>query len=275
MIPYSVEQTQRAYTQCLALARTHYENFPVASRLLPPSLRAPVSVIYAFARSADDFADEGTHPPEVRLTRLAAYAFKLDHLGDPNEDDPIFIALYNVIQKHDLPLTLFHDLLRAFEQDVTKKRYADFTEILQYCRYSANPIGRLLLYLINEATEENLRESDAICSALQLINFYQDISQDYTENNRIYFPLDEMRHFGVTETHFRDRISDQSFSALYNHNLNRAKTLLLSGAMLGNRIPGRFGLQLRMMINGGLRVLKLLEKQKLNCFARPRLGIKD
>jgi squalene synthase HpnC len=275
MVTQPDSQTQKAYQHCLEIVRSHYENFPVASLLLPRALRQPIAVIYAFARSADDFADEGQLSKQQRLEKLNAYSQQLETLGKAQATDPIFIALRDVIDRHQLPLQLFHDLLTAFKQDVTKKRYANFAEVLNYCQHSANPVGRLLLYLIHQATPENLQQSDAICSALQLINFLQDIHQDFDENNRIYFPQDEMQQWGINETMIKQQQSSDAMRGLVNQQLQRAKTMMLAGAPLGNRIPGRFGLQLRMMINGGLQVLKLLENQQQNVFSRPRLNTRD
>ncbi len=269
-----------AYAYCMRMARSHYENFPVASVFLPKHLREPISVIYAFARTADDFADEGDALPAVRLAQLDAYVSHLDTLKlGAKVDDPIFIALDDVIKKHALPLELFYDLLTAFSMDVTHNRdghrYANHAEILHYCRYSANPVGRLLLYLYNLATPVNLAQSDAICSALQIINFLQDITQDYHEQGRIYFPQDDMVRFGVTEEHIRTARTDAAMRALMNHVIDRTRQMMLFGAPLGNALPGRIGFELRMTIQGGLRVLNALQTQRDNVFARPRLGMGD
>ena len=269
-----------AYAYCMRMARSHYENFPVASVFLPKHLREPISVIYAFARTADDFADEGDALPAVRLAQLDAYVSHLDTLKlGAKVDDPIFIALDDVIKKHALPLELFYDLLTAFSMDVTHHRdghrYANHAEILHYCRYSANPVGRLLLYLYNLVTPMNLAQSDAICSALQIINFLQDVTQDYHEQGRIYFPQDDMARFGVTEEHIRTARTDAAMRALMNHVIDRTRQMMLFGAPLGNALPGRIGFELRMTIQGGLRVLNALQTQRDNVFARPRLGMGD
>lgn len=266
----------QAYAHCMAIARGHYENFPVASRMMPPRLRRPISVIYAFARSADDLADEGTADTATRLHGLDEYVSKLDRLraGD-GVDDPIFIALADVVRRHGLPWSLFYDLLRAFRMDVTKKRYADFTDVLAYCRYSANPVGRLLLYLFDAADDQNLQRSDAVCSALQLINFYQDLAQDYCEMGRIYLPQDEMSRFGVTEDHLRNRITDESMRRLMAHQIDRARDMLAYGAPLGWVLPGRMGLELRLIIAGGFRILDALGKLHGDLYARPRLRKMD
>jgi squalene synthase HpnC len=265
-----------AYAACLATARGHYENFPVASILLPRHLRGPVAAIYAFARRADDLADEGELEPGQRLAGLDAMAHSLDRAADGAvDDDPVFIALGHTIRRFELPPHLFHDLLDAFRQDVSKHRYADFGELMQYCRRSANPVGRLLLHLTRTAGERNLAHSDAICSALQLINFYQDLEQDYVENGRIYLPQDEMARFGVTEDHIRLRTSDNAFRRLMQFQYQRADQLLRSGAPLGRALRGRFGLEIRLIVMGGARVLHRLTGQQDDLFSRPRLGAKD
>ena len=273
MSAYSLKS---AYQYCQQLARDHYENFPVASRLLPKQSRDSVAVIYAFARKADDFADEGDSDSATRLALLDGYAAKLEAMDSAAPpDDPVFIALADVIRRHRLPLQLFHDLLSAFRQDVTKKRYRDFDEVLDYCRRSANPVGRLLLHLHGEAGEENLLLSDKICSALQLINFLQDLEQDARENDRIYLPQDEMVRFGVSEADLAAaRTSDGLIQLLA---LQRARTLTMmhEGARLGGQLRGRFGLEIRLIIEGGMRVLELLCANSATPFARPRLRKSD
>jgi squalene synthase HpnC len=264
-----------AYHHCLNLTRSHYENFPVASRLLPRQLQRPISVIYAFARSADDFADEGDLSKDIRLTRLDNYVSKLDAIRAQHEvTDPIFIALADVIARHQLPFEPFYDLLAAFRQDVTKQRYADYAEVLDYCRHSANPVGRLVLHLAREATPDNLRDSDAICTALQLINFWQDLDQDLSENDRIYLPQDEMAACGVTIEQLAARRSDTALRSLLDTQIERARHLIVSGAPLGHRLKGRLGLEIRATVQGGLGVLDALARRE-DLFARPRLRRRD
>lgn len=268
--------TKAAYRDCAQLARTHYENFPVASRLLPARMRRPVSAIYAFARTADDLADEGDAPPEARLAALDDYGARLDAAVSGRPDaDPVFVALADAIPRHGLPPGLFHDLLHAFRMDVTKKRFADFGEVMGYCRYSANPVGRLLLHVSGDAEERNLAYSDAICSALQLINFLQDLTQDYDENDRIYLPEDEMRRFGVGEAHIRERVNDFAMRSLIDKQVRRTRGLLEAGAPLGLRLRGRFGFEIRTIVMGGSRVLQHLHENREDVFARPRLGPRD
>lgn len=269
MSAYSLKS---AYQYCQQLARDHYENFPVASRLLPKQSRDSVAVIYAFARTADDFADEGDSDCDTRLALLDNYAAKLEAIGHNSApEDPIFIALADVIRRHQLPLQLFHDLLSAFRQDVTKKRYRDFDEVLDYCRRSANPVGRLLLHLHDEAGEENLQLSDKICSALQLINFLQDLEQDIKENDRIYLPQDEMEQFGVTEADIAEQRNSHEIEQLLAHQRQRIDTMMREGARLGSRLNGRFGLEIRLIIEGGIMVLEKLSTQSGQPFSRPRL----
>ena len=261
-----------AYRHCIALAAAHYENFPVASRLLPRRLREPIAVIYAFARTADDYADEGEHTPAERLAMLDQYRAQLDAtLNGVTPADPVFIALRDVITRHTLPPQLFHDLLHAFRSDVTTPRYADFDALLNYCQHSANPVGRLLLHLYGAATPDNLQRSDAVCTALQLINFYQDLAQDIDENNRIYIPLDELARFAVTEDDLRLHRDSAPLRALLDYQIDRARTMMLSGAPLGNILHGRIGFELRLVIHGGLCVLERLQQRHDTVFARPRL----
>jgi phytoene synthase len=254
----------------------HYENFPVASLLLPPRLRGPVAVIYRFARTADDFADEGDDPPETRLAKLNDFTTRLQRIqrGDI-PDDPLFKGLSTVIRQHSLPLPLFEDLLSAFRQDVQKKRYENYAEVLDYCRRSANPIGRLLLHLFKQTTESNLRRSDAICSALQIINFWQDVRIDHAKD-RVYLPQDEMRRFGVTEAHLREGRCDSAWVSLMKFQVERAEALMRSGEPLGRSLPGRIGLEIRVTVQGGLRILEKLAQAGYDMFRnRPVLKPMD
>jgi phytoene synthase len=249
----------------------HYENFPVASLLLPAALRAPVEIIYRFARSADDFADEGNDPPEVRLRKLEDYRRQL---AAPS--DPILRDVASLIRERELPAALFADLLDAFSQDVTKKRYADFSEVLDYCRRSANPVGRLLLHLFKRTSDSDLRRSDAICSALQLVNFWQDVDIDYGKDGRVYLPQDEMRRYGVTERHLAEKLCDGAWRALMASLVQKTRQMMLEGAPLGRTLPGRIGLEIRATVQGGLRILEKIERAGYDVFRRrPKLGALD
>ena len=252
------------------LHRSHYENFPVASVLLPPRLREPVAAIYAFARSADDFADEGDLPAAERLALLDGYRRELDAIaaGTPTAH-PVFQRLRPVIAEYRLPLQLFHDLLDAFAQDVAKTRYADYAELLDYCRRSADPVGRLLLHLFGAATPDNLRQSDAVCTALQLINHWQDVGVDATKPvPRIYLPQDELARFGVADDAICRRVASADFLQLMRFQVERARALMLEGAPLGRRLPGRIGLEIRAIVAGGLRILEKIEAVGYDVFSR-------
>jgi len=254
----------------------HYENFPVASLLLPASLRKPVSVIYRFARSADDFADEGDLAPAARLALLDGYRAELDRLKSETPPvAPLFHELRQVVLEHRLPLAPFYDLLEAFSQDVRKPRYANFAELRDYCRRSADPVGRLMLHLYDRSDAANVAESDAICSALQLINFWQDVEIDFRKN-RIYLPQDEMARFGVSEAQIAARDVSGGWWSLMRFQIERARSLLLSGAPLALRLPGRIGLEIRAVVQGGLRILEKLEHARGDVFRhRPVLTALD
>ncbi|MEO8137045.1 MAG: squalene synthase HpnC, partial [Betaproteobacteria bacterium] len=221
----------------------HYENFPVASVLLPRRLRLPVESIYWFARSADDIADEGDHPADWRLAALDEYRQRLDRIGTgAGSDGPHWGRLAAAIADHELPLGLFHDLLDAFAQDVRQTRYATFADVEAYCRRSANPVGRLLLHLFGAIDARSLRESDAICTSLQLLNFCQDVAVDW-KKDRIYFPLDEMAVHNVGERHFALGLVDSAWQRLFDQQLQRALMSLRSGNRLPDRLHGRCALE--------------------------------
>jgi squalene synthase HpnC len=245
----------------------HYENFPVASLLLPRELREPVGVIYRFARTADDFADEGNDAPAARLEKLQGFGRELDGISsDKAPETPLFADLARIVREHGLPLQLFHDLLDAFSQDVVKNRYADFSEVLDYSRRSANPVGRLLLHLLRKNSAENCAFSDRICSALQLTNFWQDVCIDYETKNRIYLPQDEMRRFGVGEEHLRQHLCDPAFQALMRFQVDRSRQMMLEGKALLRDLEGRFRLEIALTVQGGLRILQKLEQAQYDMF---------
>jgi phytoene synthase len=250
----------------------HYENFPVASILLPRRLRRAVEIIYHFARQADDFADEGDVADAVRLSRLDAFRAELNRIAAHEKPlTPLFANMAEIVELHQLPIQLFHDLLDAFTQDVIIKRYANFDEVLDYCRRSANPVGRLLLHLYDEATPQNLIYSDAICTSLQLINFWQDVKKDYAIN-RIYLPLDDMTRFGVTEANIAEGQVDAAWQELMQFQTRRAREMMNSGKPLGTILTGRIGLEMRLIIAGGLGILAKLDGVRYDVFQkRPTL----
>ena len=246
----------------------HYENFPVASLLLPRRLRPPVEIIYRFARSADDIADEGAAADDVRLSRLSVYRSELGRIaGGQLPDAPLFHDVARIVREYGLPLGLFGDLIDAFAQDVTKKRYASFAELADYCRRSANPVGRLLLHLFKRTSETDLAASDAVCSALQLINFWQDVELDFA-NGRIYLPQDEMARHGVSERHIAEGRCDAAWRSLMQFQVQRSRELILRGQPLARSLVGRIGLEIRATIQGGLRLLEKIEQAKYDVFRR-------
>lgn len=248
------------------MAVDHYENFPVASILLPRHLRHAVEVIYNFARQADDFADEGDFTDDERLAKLDAFRTELNLIAeDKTPRTPLFRDLAEIIHQHHLPIQLFHDLLDAFAQDVIKKTYDNFHELQSYCNRSANPIGALLLHLYKAATPQNLAYSNAICSALQLINFWQDVEKDFAIG-RIYLPQDEMVRFHVSMSHIAQHRVDAAWQQLMQFQVQRARDMLRSGSLLGNILTGRIGLEMRLIIAGGNRILDKLEAAQFDMY---------
>ena len=246
----------------------HYENFPVASRLAPARIRAAIAAIYAFARSADDIADEGNDPPLLRLERLDAYLPELDRIaagGTPT--DPPFAALVEAVRRHDLPLKPFRDLLSAFRQDVLTSRYPDYASLLDYCSRSANPIGRLLLHLYGISEPVQVQRADAICTALQLVNFWQDVAIDWRKG-RVYVPQQDLASFGVSEAQIAEGRCDERWRRLLAFEVERARGLLESGCPLASALPLRTRLELRMTIAGGLRILAAIDAVGGDVFRR-------
>ncbi len=261
----------------------HYENFPVASVLLPRHLRRAVTDIYRFARSADDIADEGDALPHERVEQLQRYRHALHNMVSPHAPDPqqaseldaIFEPLARTVTRHQLPLTPFFDLLSAFEQDVTQTRYPDYASLSEYCRRSANPVGQLMLYLYQSVDTESLAQSDAICTALQLINFLQDVAIDWRKG-RLYLPQSDLSRFGVTQSMIAQASVNPAWRALMQFEVDRCRTLLNSGSPLGHRLRGRVGLELRLIIQGGFRILDKIEAAQFDVFHhRPTLRPAD
>lgn len=265
-------------------ATQHYENFPVASWLCPPSLRPAVRAIYHFARTADDLADEGNASADTRLLALARYreALQAAHAGTPTSHNgwpQVFGPLAQAVREHALPLPLLDDLLRAFEQDVrhtaSAHRYADSAELLAYCRLSANPVGRLLLHLMGIQDDLSLRQSDAICSALQLINFWQDLGEDLSRA-RVYLPQDVMERHGLVLADFAPHSQHPRAHEAVAELCTQARQLMQEGAPLAVRVPGRMGWELRLVVQGGLRLLDHIERlQHATWRQRPQLRAWD
>lgn len=268
-------ELQAAYKECLAIARSKYENFPVASVLLPQHLRRAIAAIYAFARTADNIADEGNLCREGRLelmTKFETSLYDIQYGKPPTE--PLFIALKHTIECFNLPIQLFYDLLTGFRQDILKNRYQNFNEVKDYCHYSANPIGRLLLYLTGQASRENLQLSDNICTGLQLINFIQDIDIDCKNRDHCYFPTDELEQYNLNIEKIANRTDTQNYRDLVNKNIQRAQEIYKQGVKLGDNLPGLFGVEIRFIIACGNKILQKLAARN-NIFQKPILSKTD
>jgi phytoene synthase len=281
-------EVAEAYRACERLARAHYENFPVASLLLPAGMRPHVAALYAFARTADDFADEGHLPPEQREALLDDWGRLLDAAvggqSSPALRDagkrvtvPLFpiVAAAHAIRTLNLPVHLFHDLLSAFRQDVRVKRYATWNELLDYCRRSANPVGRLVLRIGGYASPELDRASDAVCTALQLTNFWQDLERDWN-NGRLYVPTAELEATGAREQDLDARQWSPEWRNALARVALRTRQLFRDGRPIADRVGGRLKWELRLTWLGGVRILDALERRGFDVFdRRPVLSKSD
>ena len=295
-----------AYAVCERVARQHYENFPVASRLLPAPMRPHIAAIYAFARAADDFADEGTLAPEERLAllddwgnrlRASAGAIPESRLAPPKpsrgsdvreaaairgageggspQSDAIFVALGETLRAHALPVSLFEDLLRAFRQDVTTTRYGTWADVMAYCRNSANPVGRLVLRVAGRVDPRLDRASDAVCTALQLTNFWQDIERDW-QKGRLYVPREVCERFGAREHDLDARILTPAWRNVLSDVAARTRALFDEGRDVCDGVEGRLRYELRFTWLGGRRILDRLEQAEFDVFtSRPALAAPD
>jgi squalene synthase HpnC len=273
----------RAYAACEALARAHYENFPVASRLLPAAMRPHVAAVYAFARVADDIADEGTEPAGARQARLRAWQHRLHQAADSpkdptaarSRDDLIFVALGHTMRACELPVALFDDLLSAFGQDITTTRYASWADVLDYCRRSANPVGRLVLRIGGYADNALDRSSDALCTALQLTNFWQDFGRDWRAG-RLYVPREVQHACGADESDLRADRFTAPWTCAIDHCLATTKRLFAEGRAVCDEVRGRLRFELRLTWHGGRRILERVEALRSDLLhRRPSLGAND
>lgn len=271
-----------AYAECERQARSHYENFPVASVFVPRAMRPHIAAIYAFARTADDLADEGDAGSEDRLARLDAWLGGLhDALaghglaGPPESGDAVIVALAASIRTLGLPVSLFDDLVSAFKQDAVTTRYETWADVLDYCRRSANPVGRLVLRVAGVADETLDRQSDAMCTALQLTNFWQDLERDW-QKGRVYVPRVDRERFGATEADLAARHWTPAWQATMADMAGRTSELFAVGRPVCDGLPGRLRLELRFTWLGGKRILERLEAARFDVFAhRPTLGAGD
>lgn len=266
---------ENAYKNSLTFAKSHYENFPVVLFTIPKEIRKHIAIVYQFARQADDIADEGNFATETRLEKLNEYEndFNLSLNGKPKND--FWLALKNTIEKFSIEEKLFLDLISAFKQDVIKNRYETFEELLDYCSRSANPVGRILLKIFNVNNIEAITASDKICTALQLTNFYQDISIDILKN-RIYLPKEKMKLFGVEEQQIKNKIADENFKRLLKTLLEETKIMFEEGKNIHRYISVNFQLQMKMTILGGEKILEKISLIDYDVFnKRPKLSKKD
>lgn len=261
-----------AYKYCKFITKNHYENFPVASFIVPKKQRPAITAIYAFSRIADDFADEDLYK-NCRINRLEEWE---KFLKDPNPPThPVFIALQQARSQFDLPQNLFLDLLTAFKMDVNTKRYQNYDDVLFYCKHSANPVGRLILHLFDHKHEALFAMSDAICTALQLTNFWQDVAIDL-KKDRIYLPLEDCKKFDVTEDDLLTHKYSTHFKDLLEFEIARTIDLFLKGKNLGLAIKGKLGLELRLTWLTGITILQKIRQVKYDVFEnRPKLSKKD
>ncbi len=277
------EPLARAYAACEAMARAHYENFPVASRLLPAAMRPHVAAVYAYARTADDIADEGSAPAEERLARLdawqrrlhAAVAVERSEAAPHAHEDLIVVALAHSIRSLDLPITLFDDLLSAFGQDTMTTRYDSWADVFDYCRRSANPVGRLVLRIAGYRDERLDRSSDALCTALQLTNFWQDFSHDWLIG-RLYVPRDVTAGCRAREMDLNGPFLNDAWTAAMRQCLDQTRAQFAAGRAVCDGVAGRLRHELRVTWLGGMRILEQVERTGPALLSRrPTLGKGD
>ena len=270
-IPEVAPSLENAQAYCRRLAETHYENFHVASWFLPRALRPHFHSIYAYCRISDDLGDE-VPDPAAALALLDLWGRELDACYEGRARHPVFVALTETIRACSIPKEPFADLLVAFRQDQTVTRFPTMNEVLAYCHYSANPVGRLVLYACNEFSEENFRLSDATCSALQLANFWQDVRVDYGKG-RVYLPQADMERFGVTEATIASGVATPEFRALLRHEVDFARGLFQQGLPLIDRVNRELALDLDLFSRGGLEILRAVERQDYDVLsARPAIA---
>ena len=275
-MPPDAAVVRAAYAECERLARAHYENFPVASRLVPVSMRPHIAALYAFARTADDFADEGRRTDEERLRLLDEWQSRLHAcVTEYVADDRVFLALGETIRTCHLPVSLFDDLLSAFRQDITTHRYDTWISLLDYCRRSANPVGRLVLRIAGYDDAALDRSSDALCTALQLTNFWQDLDRDW-QNGRLYVPLEDVNAESAMLRDLDDRRMTQPWRRVLHRVASRTRLSFDAGKAVCDGVRGRLRYELRFTWLGGTRILERLDRAEFDVFtSRPTLGAGD
>jgi len=268
--PYTVDE---AFTFCGNITVSHYENFPVASLFLPEEKRPYIQAIYAFSRIADDFADESDVSPKLRLANLQHWEEMLGQCYQGEATHPVFIALRETITRQNIPIDPLRDLIAAFKRDVTQNRYESFEDVLSYCRCSANPVGRLVLMIFGYHDENMFKLSDAICTALQLTNFWQDVRIDL-KKDRLYIPLEDMHRFGYPEEMWKSEVYNDSFRKMLEFEAERTKDLFYAGAELPALVGRDLQVELRLVWFGGMSILRKIKRVKYDVFhQRPVLSI--
>lgn len=258
------------YNQAILFTKSHYENFPVISLFISKELKQHIAIVYQFARQADDIADEGNKNPDLRLEELSNYQKSFENCLNKKYDYPFWRALENTVTTKNLSPDNFLKLISAFKQDIVKKRYYNFDELIDYCKLSANPIGRIILELNRIKIPELMIHSDKICTALQLTNFYQDVNNDLAKN-RIYLPQDELLKFKVDENLKSVEINEQ-FIQFMKLQIERTRTLFKDGYQLLDNLPLNLKYHIKMTIKGGEEILKKIEKNGYDVFKRrPKL----
>lgn len=268
-------EIETAYNDAIVFTKNHYENFPVLSFLVPKHLRKHVAIVYQFARKADDIADEGELTNEERLTQLNEFESQLQQTKHTTSKDKFWNALHNSISEKNLEIRNFSNLLLAFKQDITKQRYSNFDELLNYCKNSANPVGRIILELNGINNGDAKLYSDKICTALQITNFLQDVGIDYSKG-RIYLPIDDLKEFGVQEKIFHLKENNSNFKKLMQYQVERVQTLFNEGEELLPFLPSRLKQQIKWTINGGRGILKKIIELEYDVFnSRPKFSKLD
>jgi squalene synthase HpnC len=263
----SEQLAEIGYNQAIKLAKSHYENFPVISVLIPGNLKKDVAIIYWFARTADDFSDEGNFSQSERLEKLEAFELRLNAMLKNQPENELEAALKQTILSRKLNPDNFYNLLKAFKQDVVKNRYKDFDEVLDYCSNSANPVGRILLELFDIRHEKAFYYSDQICTALQITNFIQDTQIDY-QKGRIYYPLDEMKRFEVIEKMFEMNRINLNFKKLIEFSVDRVQDYFNEGKSLLDFLSGRFKHEIAWTISGGEEILNKIRGADFDIFTK-------
>jgi squalene synthase HpnC len=265
----------KAYHEALLFTKSHYENFPVVSLFIPKNLRKHIAIIYQFARQADDLADEGIDRGELRIEKLEFYKNQLSNCLQGQYSSDFWMAVNSTITNYNLTPGYFYNLINAFQQDIIKKRYESYAELLKYCEYSANPVGRIILELFNVRENQAFVYSDSICTALQLTNFYQDVAVDHLKG-RIYIPADEMDSFGVKENVFELKENNTNFMALLKYQVDRTQKLFDDGKKLLPLLPDTLSRQIKMTIFGGEAILRKIEKSNYGVLiSRPHINKLD